>query len=460
MKQSDGPRQSHDLSSSSNINWDKYEIKGYLHFDEQISIRHMKHKLQNEKWVSSYAFWPFIHFKLNFKKYIKVNEFDDQGNSIKKKEKKTRNIYYAAHKDGYIYKYYGDMLNNAYNSYAYKQKFDKNIIAYRNNKIGKNNIDFAYEVFEHLFKFDNAVVISIDFTKYFDNIVHRTLKRNLCRVLEVESLSDDWYRVYKNLTKYSWVNKEDLDEFLEKKYRSKLKKKIKTRKIKRIMSPIEFREIKEQKLVYYNKNKYGIPQGSSMSAVCSNVHLIDFDEELKKWCENKSGNAMYRRYCDDLIIVVPVEKKEDSLQEIKDELLCIIEKYKKDGLEVQEEKTEIRFWDGKSVMDESFKPSSLDYLGFVTDGKMIQLREKSLFNYYTRAYRKAKTVKRIEYATNRPGPKKDLYDLYTHLGFQYKGYGNFIKYANKAHKRMSKLPVKSVIQKQIKRHWRKIHKRI
>ena len=40
-----------------------------------------------------------------------------------------------------------------------------------------------------------------------------------------------------------------------------------------------------------------------MSAVCSNIYLIDFDQELKEWAE--SHNALYRRYCDDLILVIP-----------------------------------------------------------------------------------------------------------------------------------------------------------
>lgn len=465
MKWSNGPQQLHNLSSSSNINWEKYRSKGYLHFDERIHIGHMKANLLNKDWVASYAFLPFIHFEMNFKRFVTIKEIDEQGQVTKRKERgepKKRKIFYSAHKDGYIYKYYGDLLNNAYNIYASENEIDDNVVAYRNNKLGKNNIDFAFEVFDHLFKFENAVVISSDFTKYFDNISHKTLKRNIRRVLGVKTLERDWYQVFKNLTQFTYVNREDIDKFLEEKYGRTLNKKIKTHQINRIMTSSEFRKSKKKYLKPNpNLDSYGIPQGSSMSAVCSNVHLIDFDKEISEWCKQKSANAMYRRYCDDLIVIIPLEKQStNEFATIRNELFGIINKYKSDGLDVQQKKTEIRLWNGYNILDEQLKPSKLDYLGFVTDGQMIQLREKSLFNYYTRAYRKAKTVKRIEYATERPGPKRSLYDLYTHLGFEYKKRGNFVTYAYKAHNKMCQLPVKSLIKKQVKRHWGKIHKHL
>lgn len=465
MKRSNRPRQLHNLPSSSEINWGKYRTKGFLHFDERIHIGHMKANLLNMDWVASYAFLPFIHFEMEFKRYVTIIENDEQGQVTKRKEPgkpKVRKIFYAAHKDGYIYKYYGDLLNNAYNIYASENQIDDNVVAYRNNKQGKNNIDFAFEVFNHLFKFENAVVISSDFTKYFDNISHQTLKQNVKRVLGVETLSRDWYQVFKNLTKFTYVNRGDIDTFLEAKYGRTLNKKIKTHQLSRIMTSAEFREFKKEYLKSNpNPDSYGIPQGSSMSAVCSNVHLIDFDKEISEWCKQKSANAMYRRYCDDLIVIIPLESQSAAeFATIRNELFGIIDKYKSDGLDVQPEKTEIRLWNGDNILDEQLQPSKLDYLGFVTDGQMIQLREKSLFNYYTRAYRKAKTVKRIEYATERPGPKRSLYDLYTHLGFEYKKRGNFVTYAYKAHKKMNLLSVKSLIKTQVKRHWGKIHRRI
>lgn len=459
MKRSKGPRRLHNLSSSSKINWSKYKQKNYLHFDERIKIEHMKAKIQDSKWVASYAFLPSIHFEIVFNKYVTVKEIDDPGKKSKRKEKKKklRKIFYAAHKDSYIYKYYGDLLNNAYNLYAKEEGIDNVAVAYRNNKKGKNSVDFAYEVFEHLLKQEQAVIISMDFTSFFDNILHKTLKQNIKRVLNVESLPDDWYKVYRNLTKYTYINKSEINEFLKNKYGVK---KLKKMRLPKIMESHEFREFKKDHL-HVNVNQFGIPQGSGMSAVCSNVHLIDFDKELLEWANEKHENILYRRYCDDLILVIPISNQETaSFHLIRDELLDIVGKYIDDGLNIQDEKTEIRLYKNGEILNEQLEPSTLDYLGFVTNGKFTKIREKSLFKYYSRAYRKAKTSKRISLATDRPGPKKELYNLYTHLGHNYKGYGNFVSYAYKAHRKMNQLPSHSLIRRQVKRHWYRVHKRL
>jgi hypothetical protein len=228
--------------------------------------------------------------------------------------------------------------------------------------------------------------------------------------------------------------------------------------MKKIMPPDEFRAFKERNL-YKNKKPYGIPQGSGMSAVCSNVHLIHFDQEIKAWAN--AQKALYRRYCDDLILVIPVTNASTRVvDEKRNEILQIIQKYQNQGLKIQEEKTEIRLFTNHTIFNESQQKSQLDYLGFVTNGQSVRIREKSLFKYYCRAYRKADTSRRIAFVTNRKGPKAELYKIYTHLGFNYKDRGNFITYAYRAHAKMARLKTKSLIRKQIKRHWGKINKRL
>ncbi|TYR72706.1 reverse transcriptase [Rossellomorea vietnamensis] len=459
MKRSKGPRRLHNLPSSSNIDWSKYKQKSYIHIDDRVKIEHLKPKIQDSNWIASYAFLPSIHFEIIFKKYITITERDDQGKKRKRKEikRKVRKIFYAAHKDSFIYKYYGDLLNNAYNIYAESIGIDNIATAYRNNKKGKNSVDFSFEVFDYMFKQEKAVIISMDFTSFFDNITHQTLKQNLKKVLNVDELPEDWYKIFKNITKYTYVNKTDLDKFLKNKYGVKQLKKVKPSKF---MAPKEFREFKKGNL-HVNREKFGIPQGSGMSAVCSNVHLIEFDKEISNWAERKNRSILYRRYCDDLILVIPIsDEGRDTFQSISDQILDIVKKYKKDGLNIQKEKTEIRLFKNGRIYTENLELSKLDYLGFVTDGEFISLREKSLFKYYSRAFRKAKTSKRISLATKRPGPKKELYNLYTHLGHRYKGYGNFVSYAYKAHEKMNQLPCHSLIRRQVKRHWYRVHKRL
>lgn len=460
MKQSNRSQQLQNLPSSSLINWSKYEFKHYLHFDDRLDIKHVKKKIQDPNWVSSHAFLPFIHFSITFNKYVSIPKDKIVAlNQRKEKRKKVRQIYYAAHKDRYIYKYYGDLLNYAYNVFARKHGIDDIALAYRNNKSGKNNIDFAYEVFDFLFNQNQAVVISIDFTEFFDHIDHQTLKQNIKTILGVEELPMDWYKVFKNLTQFSYVHKYDVDDFLKQKYGvKKLKELKKTKKLRKIMTPNEFRNFKESNYLFKNKKPYGIPQGSGMSAVSSNVHLIHFDQEMNQWA--KKYQALYRRYCDDLILVIPVTRAAPEVVELlKKEVLQIIKGYHFQGLKIQEKKTEISYYSNDMVFDESQKQSTIDYLGFVTNGQSIKVREKSLFKYYTRAYRKANTSKRISLATKRKGPRKKLYKIYSHLGINYKDRGNFITYAYKAHSKMNKL-AHSHIRKQVKRHWNKIHKRL
>ncbi|WP_294743761.1 reverse transcriptase domain-containing protein [uncultured Exiguobacterium sp.] len=464
MEQSNGPRRLHDLSSS-DIDWTKYKNKNYLHFDKNVGIKHIKKDIQNDEWISSYAFLPFIKFEIVFKKYITLKNRDQEGNIVEEKviRKKERNIMYSAHKDSFIHKYYGELLNNAYNAYALTHGIDNIATAYRNNKPGKNNIDFAYEVFEHMHNQSSALIISMDFTKFFDKISHTHLKRNLKEVLNLNELPKNWYKVFKSITKYSYVNKIDIDSFLKRKYGIK---RLKSMRLSRIMEFKEFKEFKKDNL-HYNKNVFGIPQGSGISAVFSNVHLINFDKEILEWSKSKNVNSLYRRYCDDLILIIPINNIDKAkTSTCIEEIFEIIKRYESSGLEIQYEKTEVRFFEKNQIYkisdinkDKKIL-SSLDYLGFVTDGKFLRIREKSLFKYFTRAYKKAKASKRIGYATKRPGPKRELYDLYTHLGYDYKEYGNFVTYAYRAHKIMSKLPSKSMIKKQVKRHWLKINKRL
>lgn len=51
-----------------------------------------------------------------------------------------------------------------------------------------------------------------DFTNFFDNLDHQYLKQQWCSLLQVSQLPADHYAVFKNITKYS---KWELDDLLE-----------------------------------------------------------------------------------------------------------------------------------------------------------------------------------------------------------------------------------------------------
>lgn len=450
--------------------FENYKSKNYLHLDKKTSIKHVYKLIQDKDWVSKHAFLPFIHYSINLEKYtfkeghnnktykkLRLKKDFNQG-QIKYKKPKTREINYASHIDSYIYKFYGDELNEKYNEFAIKNGFDKNSLAYRNNKKGKNNIHFAREVFDSIIKSESALIVALDFSSFFDKISHKQLKDSLKELLQVEELPVDVYNVFKSITKFHNIEKTDLDNYLQELYgEEELKKLLNDRKIKSYMDLKTFRQlVKEKKIIVEpNENTYGIPQGSGMSAVCSNIRLINFDKEMNKWSNEKNG--LYRRYCDDLIWVIP-NVNEADMDSVVEHIYSIIEKY--DDLHLQKEKTIILKYHNQKMLKLNGDGSKLDYLGFVFDGKVIRVREKSLFKYYNRAYRKTKVLAKYNLVYGRKAYMRNLYGLYSHLGRNYKNKGNFISYAYKAQKLMEELPVEVQIRRQVKRHWNKIHKRL
>lgn len=174
----------------------------------------------------------------------------------------------------------------------------------------------------------------------------------------------------------------------------------------------------------------------------------------------KSHNALYRRYSDDFILIIPVKAGNDMVNTYENKIINILKKYQSYGLKVEQNKTEVRIFKNNRIYDSFWRESTLDYLGLVMDGEEVQLREQSLFKYYSRAYRKAKSCKKIEKKTGQKLGRRQLYKIYTHLGVNHKGYGNFISYAKKADAIMRDIGLSSKINNQIKRHWSKIQKRL
>ncbi|MGR6541937.1 reverse transcriptase domain-containing protein [Paenibacillus tundrae] len=429
----------------------EYKTKGYTHLDNRISFEVVKDRIQDPKWIASHGFYPFLHFELNFNKYSRQN---------KQKKVKIRRIYYASHIDGYIFSYYGDKLNNKYNEIAIKKNIDSAAIAYRNNKHGKSNIQFAAEVVKFISEQSRAFIFVADFTEFFDNLDHRYLKDKLKETLGLSNLPADYYNIFKNITKYSYINKTELERYIidnnEDTYFSRKKK---------YLDHQQFHEYKYKRL-YKNEKSYGIPQGSGISAVLSNVYLLDFDQEINKYVEKNRG--LYRRYCDDIIIVIPMEnnisfksmliKHNEKFEEITNKIPNLV---------IQEEKTKKFFYENSVLKDSSENNSNLDYLGFRFDGKNVFIREKSLFKFYVRAYKKVKICNKLSRRYKRKVYRRSLYKTYTHLGRYHKHprntkiKGNFISYTQRAIDEFSSngnINVK--IKSQIKRHWSKIQRKL
>lgn len=408
-------------------NWEeKNSVKrGYTHFDKRVDLKKIKNYIYNPEKIKKHGFYPFIYSEVSFKKYSENEE--------KKKKIKTRPICYSSHKDRLIFSYYSFLLNEKYNEFVEKYGININIIAYRTN-LKKCNIDFAKQAFDFIKQTEECTVIVGDFTSFFDNLDHQHLKEMLCKVLKCEKLSEDWYAIYKNITRYSSCDLKDIIELSGLENNKSGVKKLNSKEI--IFNNLEFRNYKKTKKLKIKKNetKKGVPQGSSISAVLSNVYMIDYDKQLNEYV--KKYNGLYLRYSDDFILVIPNDN--DSTEHV-DNILKIVKSFK--SVKLQKEKTEIFKFNNNSF----FENKKLDYLGFTFDGKNVAIRDKTISKYYYRMYRKVKSIVKsggIIKRTKKVISCRNLYETYSIKGARVdknkKKLGNFITYVKRAEKKFGK----------------------
>lgn len=447
---------------------EKYRTKRYLHFDHKVKIEKVESYVTNPKRIAMHSFLPFIHYVSSFNKNIGEKNPDMNNRPIRPK---NRDIMYAGHLDNFIYKYYADeILNKKYNRYISDDKcmsknVDKCVTAYRSNMRGKSNIDFAAEIINDIVNFKEAYILVGDFTKFFDQIDHKLLKENLMEVLEVEKLSNDWFNVYKSITKYGYYKKSLLIEKFgtDKQIRRSGKRSYFDRLEK-------FRDFQRQYPAKKNENngkrksKEGIPQGTAISAVFANVYALKFDLEMKRLADQYLG--LYRRYSDDFILFLPKKQQQPLLdEEIQSIEVAVRELAAENKIEIHEDKTGLYVYRDLRIIElRGKKVSHIDYLGFVFDGKTVRMRGKSPYKFYRKAYQiidKAKRVKGKKALKKLPY-RRQIYGLYTDLGIHGGEYGNFITYAKRAQDKFDKISAntENMMMKQIKNRKKKIEARL
>ena len=395
------------------------ETASYAHFDYRTSLANPKTRkyIMNPEKVKKHGFYPFVNFTKKETKYSK--EIPDH---IKYKE---RELYYAAHLDRCIYQYYAHLINTAYNEYSKEKNLDNVAIAYRNNS-SKTNIHCAKEAFEFLKTKQEALIIINDFTSFFDKLDHEYLKKMMNKILKTETLPDDYHAIWKNITKFSWLEWEDIVKgaglTLE---TGKLKTKLNSQS--KLLERHEFRKI--QKYINKNTKSYGIPQGSPISAVLANIYMAEFDDEMNNFITKHQG--IYKRYSDDTIVIIPIQKKEE-INYLIENYNKIIQKYS-NYVTIKPEKTEIATYQNNQIQQLNSKAKFIDYLGFrFRDGK-IYMRPRSITRYF---YRLKRQAKRIFNDCNTPThiSYKDIYTKFSDCYVSDNSYGNFISYAKKADK--------------------------
>ena len=393
--------------------------RNYAHFDARTDIVKVEEKITNPVWVSHHGFYPFIHYVKDCSKYSKSG-----------KVPKKRDICYAAHIDRCLLQYYCHELNLLYNRQIKERRIGDVPIAYRSD-LGLNNIQLAKLAFDYIKENPYCYVMIGDFTGFFDNLDHGYLKRQWCNLLGVEQLPPDHYTIFKNITKYSIWELNDLLRMnglpVSKAGQRKLNKQ------NTVLTKEEFKRYRSH--IYKHSDTKGIPQGLPISALLANVYMIDVDQQIKSIVNKYSG--MYMRYSDDFIIILPVEKAQAI--GILDEIIQIITSTV--GLELEQKKTqifEVKLPNvvnvGKQFFDRADTSKNIiNYLGFSFDGRSIMLREKTISKYYYRMRRKARSI----VASPEKKGKRYLYEKYSERGANVnrksgKSRGNFFTYVNRA----------------------------
>ena len=125
---------------------------------------------------------------------------------------------YASHLDAHIYAYYSQqVIEPLYESLLKENtEIDQSVIAYRSipiaegEKGSKNNIHFAKDVFDEVRRRENCVAILYDIENFFPTLDHKKLKLAWANALGKKSLPKDHYNLFKSVTKFSFVNLNDL----------------------------------------------------------------------------------------------------------------------------------------------------------------------------------------------------------------------------------------------------------
>lgn len=350
-------------------------LRRYIHFDVPLSKSDCAQLVSDPQRVKRHSFYPFLRHDVIRPKLKRM-----AGGQITKSWK-IRDIRYAAHSDAAIYSYYNFILMEHYEALIAELKLNENVIAFR--ALSKSNVDFATDAFRWIGAHRPCVALGFDVKDFFGGLSHSVLKSAWCRVLGAQALPDDHFAVFQSLTKHASV------ELIAARKALGLSR-ASLERIDRLCSPAQFRSvIRAGGMIEVNSGGCGIPQGSPISAALSNIYMLQFDVAVKSEVEACGG--LYRRYCDDILVVVPESPGvEDHFSAFVENQLHLLR------LQMQPSKTLVCHYDAGA----NDKP--LQYLGLILDGSRVLLRPSGVARFYQKMRKgvaQLKNSKRLDGAT-------------------------------------------------------------
>ena len=381
--------------------------------------------------VASHGFLPFIHFAKTTRKFKRdINAFAT----------KTRPLAYAGHLDSLIFRNYNIHLSRSYESHISGRRLEHSVLAYRRFQPPKCNIHFANDAFRFVEQNSPCVALAFDIEDFFESLDHSLLKCQWKQVIGEAELPPDQYAVFKAITKYAKVSRQE----------AFLALKVSNRKQESwqgpMCSPAQYRSL-IRPLIEVNDKGFGIPQGSGISALLANIYMMPVDVAMSDLATSIGG--LYFRYSDDILIVCDSANSQMMQDRLRQRIAAVKLKLHSGPGKFNESTFD---YDANGKLRSS-KP--LQYLGFSFDGQCASIRSQT-FVRYLRKMKKA--VRREGYLANveskktgtRKVRKKLLYSRYSHLGKN-----NFITYTQNAEAVFGDLGGK--IRNQAKRHWKALH---
>jgi hypothetical protein len=345
---------------------------------------------------------------------------------------KDRDLKYASHRDAQVYAYYANDLSGAYENLLAREKLGQAVVGYRSG-LG-SNVDTAARAFSEISARGECVALCFDLKNFFPTIPHRVLKFNLSEVLGVNLLPKDWYNLFRSMSRFSWIDIEQLF------FWCLIDPKVHLPRPLCADPAVLLEDLRSNNMIHFNRLKCGIPQGAPISALLANVAMLQFDRKLARWAEQTS--SVYMRYSDDILVITEPDREDEAHRLVKQAVA------EQDGcMQLSDEKTEICTFTENGTTQTSTKP--LTYLGFTFDGANVRLRDRTLSRYYRRmTYATRGTAKAARQAIKTGGSgaayKRRLFTDFTHLGN-----ANFYRYATKAQSKFGGV----AIRKQLKRHF-------
>jgi RNA-directed DNA polymerase len=374
-----------------------FRTRGYKHLDSPVGEAFAFRRATKADFVEQHAWLPLIHYVKLVRRYKPT-----QGKTVLK----PRDIMYASHRDACILAKYAHELSARLDDYYATNGISSHVIAYR--KLGRSNYDFSADAYRYCIEHTPCIVLCFDITGFFDHLDHGILKDRLKRITGTTELPNDWYKVFRHVTRFRKIEREDLAEHAVFGPRLKL----------RDSNPVAgITEVKAAGIpITHNENDYGIPQGTPISSALSNLYMIDIDTTLAAIC--LSRGALYQRYADDILVACQRIDEADIVTKLTD----AIEAHK---LEIKAEKTERAVFGTK-------RNTVFQYLGFNISPQGACIRPGSLSRQWRKLRRSVRHAKHVGGAAVASGKAAKIYTKNLRRKLSPVGARNFSSYARRS----------------------------